>query len=116
MARKRKPETPPPECLTAAEKKRLGKWVRGHDDPQIRVLIKKGPGGIADLVEECLNWHRAEDRWRRDWVATCENWMKKHVRWKVERRQEERPQHDLDKRESGMASVTHISDVMKRIS
>ena len=62
-----------------------------------------------------MNWHRAEDRWRRDWVATCQNWIKKHVRWKAERAQQERPQYDLDKRQADGGNVTHISEVFRRL-
>ena len=32
---------------------------------------------LDDLVERCLDWHRAEGRKRVDWVATCRNWLRK---------------------------------------
>ena len=115
MPRKRKPETPPPERLSGSDVTELRKWLDEHADHHIRALRRKGPGGAADLVEECLNWHRREDIWRRDWQATYRNWIKKHVRWQVERRQTEKPQYDLASRESGPGSVTHISDVLRHV-
>ncbi len=115
MARKRKPETPPPEVLSKEDQKRVRKWALGHDESQIRLLCRRGPGGIWDLVEACLIHFREKDEWKRDWALTCQNWVKNHVRWQHERKRSEKPQHDLELRQGGKASVTHIGDILKDV-
>ena len=67
-------------------------------------------------MEQCLNWHRAEDRWRRDWLATCKNWILKGIHWEEDRanqKRKEKPQYELDKRGGKMTDMKDILKVVK---
>ncbi len=74
---------------------------------------------IVNLMEACLLHHGANDAVYRDWAKVCMKWVRNHFDWGLDKppskRVNEKPQYDLDKRESGMGSVTRLSDVVKKI-
>lgn len=74
----KKQETPPPEALSDAEMASLQIWARAKYKGLITVEIR-------ELIEECLDWHRANGRGRVDWIATCRNWIRKEQRFKRNR-------------------------------
>lgn len=93
MPRSRRPLTPAPDALTALEKQGMKAWCRDKF-PQ---YAKNGPGGMFDLIESCLNWHRENERWRRHWLQAYREWIRKEARFEVNRLardRRERPQMD----------------------
>ena len=73
-----------PDDLTPTQKKALGDWCRRKG---YHHLLRRGPGGIGDLVELCLDHHRARGNRAKivDWVAACRTWVRNEQRFALER-------------------------------
>ncbi len=110
--RQRKPETEPPACfadLDDDDQRKLKLWCKEHT-PQ---FAHRHPGGFYSLMEICLDWHRANDIWRRDWSATMRNWLRNAATFAAERRQrypDEKPQQRRGR--SGDRKPTDLKDTL----
>lgn len=76
--RKKGTTSEPPEILSDLESSQIHGWARA----KYRGLTALE---IRELIEECLDWHRANGKGRVDWIATCRNWIRKEMRYKRER-------------------------------
>jgi hypothetical protein len=66
-------KTEAPEDLDDADKMALMLWCR-EKYPQFSERK-----ALRDLVDSCLDWHRAEGKQRRSWLAACRWWIRKQV-------------------------------------
>ena len=80
MSRKKKEKTPPPESFSDEQRERIRNWTR-ENHPE---YMRRGPGGLKDLVADMLLWHRENEVWRRDWVTTAYRWIKKDARMRFD--------------------------------
>ncbi len=110
--RARRPQTPPPDTfddLEIDDRRKLKLWCRDKY-PQ---FAHRKPGGFYDQAEFCLDWHRSEDRWRRDWPSTIRNWIRRSAEFADERgkrRPNEKPQ--MSEGRSGVRQPTRIRDTL----
>ena len=117
MARVAKPKTEARD-LTQAERRELLTWLMAEIDarrlpPQFAAVKRR-----RELLDECMDWHRANGVLRSDWPATVRNWfrMAKKIEagkapWQMERRRVEMPQ---ETREMG-EPPQHLGDVLRVI-
>lgn len=71
---RRAPRTDPPDELSAEQWAQLADWVR-----------RKEPWAAAeleDLVERCLDHHRAHGNLLVNWVAACRLWVRNERAWR----------------------------------
>ena len=102
-------KTDAPGELALDDRRQIVRWVRRQArdvDARYGRYLRRGPGGIADQIEQCLDWHRSEGKRRSSWPAAIRNWLRKDIQFRAERGQDERPVFDLDKRQPTRVHVT----------
>lgn len=85
-------KTNPPEDLSAEEIRSIRRWV-DRSIAEGRLPDRYGAKGVLrDLLDQCLDWHRANGVRRADWCATFRNWIRKDYAMRRERYEREHPQ------------------------
>jgi len=72
-ARARTVRSQPPEDLAADEWNALARWAQEREPWAV--------GELSDLVEHCLDHHRARGNAMADWVAACRTWIRNERLW-----------------------------------
>lgn len=73
---------PPPESLSAAERRLILKWASSHSDQEIR-RYGANEAFIDSTIKKCLDYHRSRGKsaWKADYVASCRNWIRRECEW-----------------------------------
>lgn len=113
-----KPLTDPPEDLTAEDKKALGAWC-AEKFPQYRY---RKVGGIRDLVDDCLDWHREQKgrkRQKRNWRIACQRWIRKQAKMDYDfacKYPSEKPQYNVRSRsDKGFEKLADVIDLNRNL-
>jgi len=106
-ANKRKPLLDIPDDLSPEDKARVRVFVL-KKYPQ---WCHSKPGGMRDIVQDCLDWHRSEGRKRRDWALTVQRWCRKKAEFEYSnavKTKAEKPQYDTRSRGSEMTGLNDL--------
>jgi hypothetical protein len=71
------PRSQPPEDLEPDEKRKLKQWVASH----YPALLPR----LRELVDACLDYHRAHGNLMADWTACCRTWIRNTGEWSGQR-------------------------------
>ena len=108
MRRHRRAETDPPEDLTEGERRALLAWARSEVKAGKLPHALSGGRKLREIVDETLDYHRAEGNLKADWLAVVRNRVRALAQaergeawWQKERDARERPQerrgaHEVD--------------------
>ena len=97
--RKSTPKTPPPESypesFTDSDRAKIQAYCKTYH----KKYCHFGPGGVREILNDMLDWHRENEVWRRRWVTTAKRWLRKQARMEFDyavRNGHEIPQMDRE--------------------
>lgn len=74
-ARRKLPETPPPQRFDPEQLEQLRSWAAEHEDLEVRAQAPR----VAELAAACLDWARSNQKTSADWIARVRNWIRKDL-------------------------------------